>query len=754
MKKYLNNGQHFPLLIFGLDCDDYNNLHVNGTFDKTFDADPDLGTSNVFFGIGYFEGCSISFGANREYKNSFKIGSANAYKPNSNAWVYHSLNFNDSYYYIGAFLWHCDFDPSVNEYFLNTVNQNQLNKDGYLLKLDRCNNLPSNSSINLCLGSTIQLNASGGVNYHWTGPNGFSSNQQNPVILNSTTANSGIYTCQVSGTTNGCDGNFSIQVIVGDITPPVPNLATLPTITGDCHTIISKIPTATDNCAGTITATTTDPLSYSLAGTYVIHWNYNDGNGNISSQNQNIIVTAPALPITSNPQQTFCASNHPTLSNIQITGQNIKWYDSAGNILPASTALINGQTYFASQTINGCESNKTDVQVTINETPKPTGNTAQDFCASSNPKLSNLVVAGTAIKFYDTAGSVLPLTTPLVHGVTYFATQALNNCESEKFGISVTLSTNNVPANDYSSTICNSSTANSMVVDLTSYQSDIIANPTMYTFTYTDDLGNPISNPSNYTLNVGSTVIHVKVTTADGCFTVVRLSLTLNPKPVLELPEKIEFCKGKTVTLDAGSGFATYLWNTGATTQTITVSAAGNYSVTVTNNFGCQNSDQIQVNYIVLPEITSVTVNNGTATVTLSASGNFEYSLDNFTWQNSNIFSNLGIGEYIVYVRTKEGCFIGQKPFSIFNIPNAFTPNGDGYNDQWKIAGLENYPGTEVNVYDRRGLPVFKEVISKKPLEWDGKLNGSPIPTGNYWYTIKVFDGRVYTGWLMVKNRE
>jgi gliding motility-associated-like protein len=626
--------------------------------------------------------------------------------------------------------------------------------DIFIAKFQDCTSsgtVTSNSPV--CINSAIQLNATGGTTYSWTGPNGFASTQQNPTIPNSTAINSGTYTCQITGL-GACDGIFTVNVIVGDTVAPAPDTATLPTITGDCHTIISTIPTATDNCAGTITATTTDPLSYSLPGTYVIHWTYNDGNGNVSAQNQNVIVNATALPTTAASQQTFCASIHPAISNIQITGQNIKWYDAAGSILAPTTALVNGQTYYASQTINGCESNKTAVQVTINETPKPTGNSAQDFCASSNPKLSNLVVAGTALTFYDTAGNVLPLTTPLVHGVTYFVTQILNNCESEKLGISVTLSNNNVPANDYSATVCNSSSANSMVIDLTSYQSNIIANPGIYTFAYTDDLGNPIANPSNYTLNVGSTVIHVKVTTADGCFTVVRLSLTLNPKPVLELPEKIEFCKGKTVTLDAGNGFASYLWSTGATTQTITVSAAGNYSVTISNNFGCQSSDQVQVSYIVLPEITGVTVNNGSATVALSAPGNFEYSLDNFTWQSSNIFTNLNIGEYIVYVRTKEGCFIGQKPFSIFNIPNAITPNGDGYNDQWKIAGLENYPGTEVNVYDRRGLSVFKEIILKKPLEWDGKLNGSPIPTGNYWYTIKVSDGRVYTGWLMVKNRE
>jgi len=478
------------------------------------------------------------------------------------------------------------------------------------------------------------------------------------------------------------------------------------------------------------------------------------GNGCESTKVPFKVFSIQGLTPVANPQQTFCASSHPTIANLQITGQNIKWYDATGNILSSTTTLVNGQTYYASQTINGCESSKIAVQITVNETPEPTGNTAQDFCASSNPTLANLVVGGTAIKFYDASGNVLPLTTPLVHGVTYFVTQTLNNCESEKLSISVTLSTNNVPANDFSDTICNSNTGNSMTIDLTSYQANLITNPGNYIFTYTDNLGNPINTPSSYTVNIGPTVIHIKVATADGCFTVVRLSLMINPKPLVNLPEKIDFCKGKSVTLDAGSGYSSYLWSTGATSQAITVSAAGNYSVTVANSSGCQNTAQTQANYTVLPEITAINIQNSSATIILSSTGSFEYSLDNFTWQDSNVFTNLNIGQYIVYVRTKGGCIIGQKPFSIFNIPNAFTPNGDGYNDHWRIAGLENYSGTQVNVYDRRGLPVFKEVITKKPLDWDGKLNGDPIPTGNYWYTIKVSDGRVYTGWLMIKNRE
>jgi gliding motility-associated-like protein len=542
--------------------------------------------------------------------------------------------------------------------------------------------------------------------------------------------------------------------VVGDNIAPVPNTLTLLDLTGDCHMIVSTIPTATDQCAGTITATTTDPLSYSIPGTYVIHWTYNDGNGNISSQNQNVMVTAPPLPTTTNTQQIFCASNHSTISNIQIAGQNIKWYNTAGTLLAPTTPLVNGQTYYASQNVNGCESNTIAIQVTVNETPKPTGNAAQDFCASANPTLANLAVTGTTLKFYDAAGNILPLSTPLVHGTTYFVSQTLNSCESEKLAVLVTLSTNNVPADDYSDIFCNSTTGGSMIINLTSYQTNIIANPGIYTFTYTDGAGNIIANPSNYSLNIGTTIIYVKVSTPDGCFKVVRLNLTVNPKPQVNLPEKVDFCNGKTATLDAGSGYSSYLWSTGETTQAITVSAPGNYSVTVTNSFGCQNTSSVQISYTGLPEITAVTISNNTATVILSATGNFEYSLDNFNWQDANIFTNLHVGEYIVYVRTKGGCIIGQKPFSIFNIPNAFTPNGDGYNDQWKISGLENYPGSEVNVYDRKGLSVFKQTTIKKLMAWDGKLNGSPVPTGNYWYTIKVSDGRLYTGWLLIKNRE
>jgi len=65
-----------------------------------------------------------------------------------------------------------------------------------------------------------------------------------------------------------------------------------------------------------------------------------------------------------------------------------------------------------------------------------------------------------------------------------------------------------------------------------------------------------------------------------------------------------------------------------------------------------------------------------------------------------------------------------------------------------------SFTGTEVGIYDRRGIPVFKDIISKKSFEWDGKYNSLPLPTGSYWYIIRVSDGRLYNGWILIKNRE
>ncbi|HEY1202109.1 MAG TPA: PKD-like domain-containing protein, partial [Niastella sp.] len=85
-------------------------------------------------------------------------------------------------------------------------------------------------------------------------------------------------------------GNISTatqNVVIEDVTPPA--VPVLTNVTGECSATATA-PTTTDNCSGTITGTTTDALTYSTQGTHVIHWSFDDGNGNISTANQNVVI--------------------------------------------------------------------------------------------------------------------------------------------------------------------------------------------------------------------------------------------------------------------------------------------------------------------------------------------------------------------------------------------------------------------------------------------------------------------------------
>ena len=97
------------------------------------------------------------------------------------------------------------------------------------------------------------------------------------------------------------DGNGNVititqNVIIDDTVAPVPNIANLPNITvNDCSLSTLTAPTATDNCKGAIIGTTNTPLPITTIGTSVVTWTYNDGNGNITTQTQNVILTKPPI---------------------------------------------------------------------------------------------------------------------------------------------------------------------------------------------------------------------------------------------------------------------------------------------------------------------------------------------------------------------------------------------------------------------------------------------------------------------------
>ncbi len=123
--------------------------------------------------------------------------------------------------------------------------------------------------------------------------------------------------------------------------------------------------------------------------------------------------------------------------------------------------------------------------------------------------------------------------------------------------------------------------------------------------------------------------------------------------------------------------------------------------------------------------------------------------------QTSRRLTNLPLGEYPVWVTDAKGCRsyaileleLGHMTYSI---PNAFTPNGDGINETWLIAVLDNKPEALVQVYDRTGRLLFE---SQGPYTaWDGRdLEGNPLPMGSYFYLIRVNPGdRPVTGTVTI----
>jgi len=119
----------------------------------------------------------------------------------------------------------------------------------------------------------------------------------------------------VTWTDTDCNGNSSTgdqNITVVDTTPPVPDVATIPEVRGECSASITSPPTATDACAGSITCTTTDPLGYTDQGTYTVTWTYTDSSGNTTTQTQTVVVediTPPEFSVTADPD-TLWPPNH------------------------------------------------------------------------------------------------------------------------------------------------------------------------------------------------------------------------------------------------------------------------------------------------------------------------------------------------------------------------------------------------------------------------------------------------------------
>ncbi|TDE01598.1 MBG domain-containing protein [Flavobacterium hiemivividum] len=148
--------------------------------------------------------------------------------------------------------------------------------------------------------------------------------------------------------------------------------------------------------------------------------------------------TVPTVVAT----QSFC--NAATVNNLQATGTTIKWYSqsSGGSPLDNNLDLVSGNTYYASQTVNNCESERASVIVSVSSTTAPTAQSPQNFIIGQQG--AKIVVSGSNLKWYTqaiggTSSTILPaLNMSSENSITYWVTQTnANNCESTRTKIVV-----------------------------------------------------------------------------------------------------------------------------------------------------------------------------------------------------------------------------------------------------------------------------------------------------------------------------
>lgn len=149
----------------------------------------------------------------------------------------------------------------------------------------------------------------------------------------------------------------------------------------------------------------------------------------------------------------------------------------------------------------------------------------------------------------------------------------------------------------------------------------------------------------------------VTVTDTNNCEGIDSVYVTVHPKPVVDLGADTTVCGS--VTLDAGSDYLQYEWApNGETTQTITVTDSGSYSVTVTDNYGCKGRDTINVAVNEIPQVDVLTTetecgdSTGTATASVSGgSGTYSFQWDENTGnQKTKMADSLPGGIYYVTV--------------------------------------------------------------------------------------------------------
>ena len=479
----------------------------------------------------------------------------------------------------------------------------------------------SSSSTSVCSGSIAQLTASGASTYSWSPSSSLSSNTGAIVFatpISTTTYN-------VVGTdANQCKDTAQIQITLNSLPMVIasadagicPNDTVTLQVGGAQFYSWTPSTSLSSNTGSTVNAFPTNTTNYVVTGT--------DGNGCQNKDTVNVEVYPQLNVLVNTSSDSICYGNNV---NLQASGANTySWTpastlsNNTGNLVIASPiADINYQV--VGFDTHGC-SDTADLDITVVPLPNVNISSNPVICAGQTATL----IASGATTYNWTPNGGTPLTTSSI-SVSPSITQTYMVVGANGFGCldsaSSTVTVNQLPVLSINApaAICNGDSAQLIASGASTYQ------------WLPSGFGNAITVFPN--TNINYTVIG---TDANGCTDSISQNLVVNPLPILNItPSSYNSCSGSTVSLSASANMpiTSYLWNTGATANVISVNptTTTNYNVSGTNTYGCSDTANVAINVFALPQVQIAATNNTICfgdTTSLTASGAV-----NYTWSPS-----------------------------------------------------------------------------------------------------------------------
>lgn len=495
-----------------------------------------------------------------------------------------------------------------------------------------------------CVGDTITLISSSAESYLWSTGD---TTQTTFALV------SGEYSVTVTDT-NGCEATSPPTFVDIQANPN-------PTITPDGFVEIctgdSIVLTAAEASSYLWnTGDTTQTILVTVAGIYNVTAT---DSTECSGTSADVVVSENPLPmptITLNGPNEFCEGGAVTLSTQSFA--DYEWSTGAGS--QSITVSTSGIYNVLVTDTNGCMGLSPDQDVEVNELPTvtitPLGPT--EFCQGGSVVLS--ATAGAGYSYLWTTGDTTQTITVTTSGSYGVSVTDEFDCENESQFVSVVVHPLPVPVITAlgPTEFCNGDSVTLTTNTASSYlwsTGDTTQSITVY-------------SAGNYT------VTH---TTVFGCVATSGSTAVIvndNPTPSITADGPTEFCEGGSVNLTAGGG-DTYVWSTGQTTETITVSSSGNFSVEVTDANGCVSESGF---------LTVTEWDNPTPTIT--ADGPLEFcqgdtvvltssSAETYTWSTGQTTQSIVVtssGTYTVTVSDENGCNGTSAPVvvTVFTLPN------------------------------------------------------------------------------------